>query len=189
MEYGSILPLRMVTFQILFLLVAVALEAGILRQRLRLGFQTSVQYALVTNLAAIVCGWLAFLILEPLMPLEIEAQIINYVLFNQLLLNGWTTEIGAILFGIGLIAFFGTFFIKAKGIEFFLRSDDAWGPLTKKGPRLPRDERYARARGTGLEVGQSNARFIDTMIQANAASFSAILLLILLRAFVKGQGG
>ncbi len=189
MEYEPILPLRMVVFQILFFLVAIALEAGILRQRLRLGFQTSVQYAFVTNLATIVFGWITFLVLEPLMPLEVEAQIINYIMFNQLIPNGWTTATGAILFGIGLAAFFGTFFIKAKGIEFFLRSDDAWQPLTKRPKRLPRDERYARAREMGIEAGQSNARFIDTIIQANAASFSAILLLILLRALVKSQGG
>lgn len=186
MEYEPILPLRMVVFQILFLMVAIAIEAGILRQRLRLGFKTSVQYAFVTNLAAVVAGWIAFLVIEPLTTIEVRAQLINYVLFDRILPNGWTTEMGAILLAIALVSFFGTFFIKAKGIELFLRSDDAWKPLEKKPKRLPRDERYARARGTGIEVTQSNARFTDTIIQANAASFSVILLLILLRALIDG---
>ncbi|MGD1900146.1 MAG: filament integrity protein FraC [Phormidesmis sp.] len=186
MEYESILPLRMIAFQVLFWMVAVAIEAGILRQRLRLGFQTSVQYAGVTNLAALVCGWIAFLVIEPLMTLTIKTQIINYILFNRILMIGWTTQTGAILLAIALLAFFGTFFIKAKGIELFLRSDNAWKPVAKKPQKLLRDERYARARGAGVEVSQSNARFTDTMIQANAASFSAVLGLMVLRALIDG---
>ncbi|MEL7144691.1 MAG: filament integrity protein FraC, partial [Cyanobacteria bacterium J06573_11] len=108
MEYEPILPLRMVVFQILFLMVAIAIEAGILRQRLRLGFKTSVQYAFVTNLAAVVAGWIAFLVIEPLTTIEVRAQLINYVLFDRILPNGWTTEMGAILLAIALVSFFGT---------------------------------------------------------------------------------
>ncbi|MEL6556528.1 MAG: filament integrity protein FraC, partial [Cyanobacteria bacterium J06621_11] len=93
MEYEPILPLRAIVFQILFLIVAVAIEAGILRQRLRLGFQTSVQYAAVTNLAAVVVGWTAFLVIEPLATANIKQQIINYILFNQLLPDGWSTQL------------------------------------------------------------------------------------------------
>ncbi|MEL6940106.1 MAG: filament integrity protein FraC [Cyanobacteria bacterium J06598_1] len=189
MEYEPILPLQMMVFQTLFWMVAVAIEAGILRQRLRLGFQTSVQYAAVTNLAAVVFGWIAFLVIEPLASLEIKTQIMNYVLFNRILMNGWSTESGAILLGLALVSFFGTFFIKAKGLEFFLRSDNAWHPLAKKPQRLPRDDRYAKARGSGRdETTQVTAAFTDAVIQANAASFSAILLLIVLRAVINQVG-
>ena len=186
MDFEPILPIRMIVFQVLFLMVAIAIEAGILRQRLRLGFKTSVQYAFVTNLAAVVVGWIAFLVIEPLTTMEIRSQLMNYVLFNRVLPNGWTTEMGAILLAIALVSFFGTFFIKAKGLELFLRSDGAWKPLEKKPKQLPRDERYAKARGAGTGASQANARFIDTVIQANAASFSAILVLILLRSLMAG---
>lgn len=186
MDFEPILPLRMIVFQILFLMVAIAIEAGILRQRLRLGFQTSVQYAFVTNLAAVVTGWLAFLVIEPLLTAELRSQLISYVLFNRILPDGWTTEAGAILLAIALVSFFGTLFVKAKGLELFLRSDNAWKPLEQKPKKLARDERYAKARGGGLNLTPGKVRFTDTVIQANAASFSVILLLLLLRSLIDG---
>lgn len=184
MEFEPILPLKMIVFQVLFLTVAIAIEAGILRQRLRLGFQTSVQYALVINLAAVVAGWLAFLVVEPLSPPAIKEQIIGYILYDELLLNGWSTEVGATLLAVGLLGFFVTFFIKAKGLEFFLRADDAWEPLAKKQrpKKLSRDDRYNKARGGASELRQASSSFTDSVLQANAASFTVILLLILLRA-------
>ncbi len=185
MDYEPILPLRAIAFQVLFLMVAVSIEAGILRQRLRLGFKTSVQYALVVNLAAVVVGWIAFLVAEPLSPPPIKTQIISYIFFDRLLLNGWTTETGAILLGIGFAAFFATFFIKAKGIEFMMRSDDAW-KMPKKVEITSRDQRYIRARAGRTETQQAMSSFSDAIIQANAASFTAISLLLLLRFVAEG---
>ncbi len=185
MNYELILPLRAIAFQVLFLMVAVSIEAGILRQRLRLGFKTSVQYTLVVNLAAVVMGWLAFLVAEPLSPPEIKTQIISYVFFDRLLLNGWTTQSGVLLLGAGLSAFFVTFFIKAKGIEFMLRSDDAWN-MPKKLEVVPREQRYVQARQGKTETQQAISSFSDAIIQANAASFTAISLLLLLRATAEG---
>lgn len=185
MEYEPILPLRAIAFQILFLAVAVAIEAGILRQRLRLGFATSVQYATVINLASVVVGWMAFLVVEPLSPPDIKAQIISYVLFDRLLLNGWNARIGGTIFVLGLIAFFATFFIKAKGLELIMRSDNAW-KIPRKSEKSSREQRYARARQGRTESQQALSDFTDTVILSNAASFSLILLLLLLRATAGG---
>lgn len=185
MTYEPILPLKAITFQVLFLMVAVAIESMFLRRRLGLGFQSSVRYAAVVNLAAVVAGWMAFLALEPLAPADIKAQIISYVLFDRLLLRGWTTEIGGALFVIALIAFFVTFFIKAKGIELIMKSDKVWN-IPQKPKTLSREDRYARARLGRTEAQQAISTFTDAIIQANAASFSAILLLLLLRAAAEG---
>jgi hypothetical protein len=186
MEYEPIFPFRAIAFQVLFLLVAIALEAGILRQRLRLGFKPSVQYATVVNLAAVVAGWIAFLVIEPLSSSAIKAQIISYVLFNRLLINGWSAEVGGIIFAIGLAAFFATFFIKAKGLELIMRSDGTW-KIPQQSVRLSRERRYMSARDGRSEAQQAISHFIDTVIQANAASFTAIVLLIVLRAFVESR--
>lgn len=181
MDYEPILPLRAIAFQVLFLMVAVSIEAGILRQRLRLGFKTSVQYTTIVNLAAVVIGWITFLIAEPLSPPEIKKQIISYILFDRLLLNGWTTETGVVILASGLLAFFITFFIKAKGIELMMRADNAW-KVPKKPAAVTREERYIRARAGRTETQQALSSFVDAIIQANAASFTAILLLLWLRA-------
>ena len=185
MEYEPILPLKAIAFQILFLLVAIAIEAGILRQRLRLGFATSVQYTTLINLASVVIGWFTFLIIEPLSPPDIQAQIISYILFDRVLINGWNARIGGIIFVLGLVAFFATFFIKAKGLELVMRADDAWR-IPRKPLQSSREQRYARARQGRTDSEQAFSDFTDTVIQANAASFSAILLLLLLRAAAVG---
>jgi hypothetical protein len=185
MEYEPILPLKAIAFQIMFLMVAVAIEAGILRQRLRLGFKQSVQYATVVNLASVVVGWIAFLVIEPLSTPPVKAQIISYVFFDRLMINGWTAQIGGALFAIGLVMFFVTFFIKAKGLELILRSEGKWA-APKKNEKVPRDQRYSRARAGQTESQQAIATFIDAVIQANAASFTAILILLLLRETVGG---
>ena len=180
MDYEPIFPLRAIAFQVLFLMVAISIEAGIFRQRLRLGFKTSVQYTTVVNLASVVIGWLTFLIIEPLSPPLIKAQIISYIMFDRLVAGGWNTQTGSVIFAIGLVAFFATFFIKAKGLEFMLRADDAW-KVPEKPERLSREQRYIRARAGRTETQQAISSFIDTVIQANAASFTVILLLLLLR--------
>ena len=187
MDYEPILPLRMIAFQILFLLVAIAIESSILRQRLRFGFKTSVQYTLAINLAAIVVGWIAFLVIEPLSPVEIKSQIISYILFDRLSLDAWNAQIGATICAIGLASFLVTFFVKLKGLELIMRADDVWkidSDDKRPAKRVSRDERYARARQGKSDAQQALSEFMDAVIQANAASFSAISLLLLLRYLV-----
>ncbi len=187
MDYEPILPLRMIAFQILFLLVAIAVESSILRLRLRFGFQTSVQYTLAINLAAIVVGWVAFLVIEPLSPLEIKSQIISYILFDRLSLNNWNAPIGATICAIGVASFLVTFFVKLKGLELIMRADGVWKldeEDNRPAKRVSRDERYARARQGRSDTQQALSEFMDAVIQANAASFSAITLLLLLRYWV-----
>ncbi len=185
MEYEPIFPLKAIAFQVLFLMVAIAIEAGILRQRLRLGFKTSVQYTTVINLAAVVLGWIAFLVIEPLSSPEIKTQIISYILFDRLLINGWTAELGGVIFAIGLVAFFATFFIKAKGLEWIMRAQGVWS-VPDKPDRVGREQRYIRAREGRTESQQAISTFTDAVIQANAASFTVILLLLLLRRTAEG---
>ena len=185
MEFESILPLRAILFQVLFMVVSIALEAIILRQRLRLAFKPSVEYAFATNLATVVAGWLAFLIIEPLISAAGRAQLIGYIFYNELFPAGWSTSDGAILFAVGLVTFFAAFVIKRYGIEYFLRADNKWKSIegaTNPDKKTSRGIRYARARGGRVAVDRTeNAGFADAILQANAVSFAAILLLILLR--------
>lgn len=184
MDYEPILPLKAIVFQILFLMVAVTLEAGILRQYLRLGFKTSVQYATAVNLAAVVVGWIAFLVIEPLSPPEIKYQIISYILFDRLLTEGWTAGIGASLLLLAVVAFCVTFFIKWLGIELFLKSDDAWF-VPRDPEKFSRKERYAHARQGQTQTQEDVSNFTYAIVLANAVSFTAISALLVLRAFAQ----
>lgn len=184
-DFEPVLPLRAIVFQVLFLLVAIALESMVLRQRMALDYQKSVQYATVTNLLATVVGWLVFLAVEPLIEPRMQAQIMSYVLFNHLINNSLRPQMGWIILIIGLGAFFSTLVIKLKGLELLMRMLGTW-KVPKKSKQLSRKERYYRSR-TGLTLRQEAASQVSVaVLQANALSFSAILLLLVLRARVLG---
>ena len=85
----GIMPLRAIVFQSLLLMVAIVLEAMVLRQQLRLGYRPSMQYAATLNLLATSLGWMAFLAIEAMLPLSLRSQIISYVLFNRFYANSW----------------------------------------------------------------------------------------------------
>ena len=76
---GMVLPLQTYLFQALFLLVAIALEASVLQRRLYLTRRTSVEYAISINLLTTVIGWLAFFLVQNLLPQPIKDQIISYI--------------------------------------------------------------------------------------------------------------
>ena len=166
-ELEPVFPFRAVLFQILFLLVAIALEAMVLRQKLRLGYQQSVQYATAINLLAVVVGWFTFLAVEPLVDPRLQAQM------------GW------IILVTGLVAFFMTLVLKLKGLELIMRAIGTWDvPAQPK--ELTRTQRYARSRTGTTQYQQAASQFAIAVLQANALSFSAILLLLVVRAYILG---
>ncbi|MEM8807444.1 MAG: filament integrity protein FraC [Cyanobacteria bacterium P01_G01_bin.38] len=185
-EFEAVFPLKAMIFQLLFLLVAIALEAGVLRQRLRLGYQASVQYAAVINLLATVIGWLIFLSIEPLVNPTLRIQIISYVLFNRFLNNTMMSQMGWIVLISGLAAFFITLLIKLKGLELMMRITDSWD-IPKQPKTLSREEKYALARSTGQSLTQkASSQFVTAVLQANALSFSMIFILLVLRHYSEG---
>ncbi|MEM9907656.1 MAG: filament integrity protein FraC [Cyanobacteria bacterium P01_D01_bin.44] len=184
-EFEAVFPLKAMIFQLLFLLVAIALEAGVIRQRLQLGYQASVQYAAVINLLATVVGWLTFLGIEPLVNSRLRMQIISYVLFNRFLNNTLRPQMGWIILISGLAAFFITLLIKIKGLELMMRITNNW-EMPEKPKNLSREEKYALARtGQGL-AQKASSQFVTAVLQANALSFSVIFVLLVLRHYSEG---
>ncbi|MGF1458590.1 MAG: filament integrity protein FraC [Leptolyngbyaceae cyanobacterium] len=176
LDEAAVLPLRAIVFQCLLLLVAIALEAIVLRQRLRLGFQSSMQYAATLNLLAVVLGWILFLGLEQILPPAIRTQVISYVLFGNFYFNDWAGSLGIFVVIAGLVVFFLTFWVKATAL--------AWLTLMLGNPIVqPKTEknvnryRYRRS----LDQQTTVAPHEIAVLQANALSFSAVLLLLLLR--------
>ncbi|MEM6253138.1 MAG: filament integrity protein FraC [Cyanobacteria bacterium P01_D01_bin.156] len=182
-ELEPVLPLKAVIFQIVFLLVAIALEAMVLRQQLRLGYKPSVQYAAAVNLLTVVVGWFSFLAIEPLLDERLQAQIISYVLFDNLLNNTLKPQMGWIILVVGLVAFFMTLILKLKGLELLMKAIGTWR-LPSQPQQLNRQQRYERARTGTTRYQQAASRFAIAVLQANALSFSAILLLLVLRSYV-----
>lgn len=174
-DAATVLPLRAIIFQCLLLLVAIALEAIVLRQRLRLGYQPSIQYAASLNLLAVVLGWMVFLGFEPWLPTVLRTQIISYILFGNFYINEISSSLGMVIVLAGLVAFFLTFWVKALALEGL-----TWAlgvPIVA----VHRDSNVNRYRYRRSPDQRSKSPHLLAVLQANALSFSAILVLLLLR--------
>ncbi|PSR15606.1 hypothetical protein C8255_22235 [filamentous cyanobacterium CCP3] len=177
----GMMPLRAIAFQSLLLMVAIVLEAMVLRQQLRLGYRTSMQYAATINLLATSLGWVAFLAIEAVLPLSLRSQVISYVLFNRFYTNDWIDTLPVIVVMVAIVAFFITYWIKLQGLLWLLQLLGQ-KPIdtTPEAIESNRRQLYARARRAQVEGQRSNSPRALAVLQANALSFTAILLLLLL---------
>jgi hypothetical protein len=184
LDAATVVPLRAIVFQCLLLLLAIALEAIVLRRRLRLGFQLSIRYAATLNLLAVVLGWILFLGIEPLLPTVVRTQIISYILFGNFYLNSFATSngLGVAVVLVGLVIFFLTFWAKVTALEWltWLLGNPIVKPVTGQNTN-----RYRYRRSAMAEEAASPHRL--AVLQANALSFTAVLLLLLLRFWFSQQ--
>lgn len=80
---SDVLPLRMIIYQLLFIVLAIAVEALVLQKYLGIGRKSSIQYASTANLLSTVVGWFVFFISVPWMPDPLRQQIITYIFFDE----------------------------------------------------------------------------------------------------------
>ncbi len=176
----GLLPLKAIVFQSMLLMVAIALEAMVLRQHLRLGYQTSVQYAATINLLATSLGWIAFLSLEAVLPTALRQQIMSYVLFSRFFTNPWLESLPVMMVMTAIVVFFATYWVK-------LQSLSALVALLGKAPVLEapglsdRGRSSAPRRGAPSAARSRTATYTVAVLQANALSFTVIVLLLFLQ--------
>jgi hypothetical protein len=172
--FSFVLPLRAILFQLLFLLIAIAIESVVLQERLKLSRRISLEYSASLNLLSTAIGWLFFFTLEPALPLAWKGPLISYVLFNAR-----STNTNTLLIMVGLFTFFGTFIVELQGFELLqilLQRNKKEDVSTQKTFRS-RDKLQRRE----LSLAASNRA--TTVLLANACSYSVILLILLARAF------
>jgi hypothetical protein len=176
----GMMPLRAIAFQSMLLMVAIVLEAMVLRQQLRLGYRTSMQYAATINLLATSLGWVAFLLIEALLPLPLRSQVISYVLFNRFYTNDWRNVLPVMVVMVAIAAFFITYWIKLLGLDWLLKLlGRAPVETTAEAIEDNRHQRYAQARSGQVDGHRGNSPRALAVLQANAISFTAILILLL----------
>ncbi len=180
MNFG-VLPLRAIAFQALFLLIAIALEAIVYFRRLGFDYKTSVRYAASVNLFSTFIGWLIFFNFQVLLPQPLKEQLISYFFFERFFLNPWASSIAPLLALSGLIVFMSVFFLELQSLELL---DFLLGKIkTEETPSSREDLRTSRLRRQGT-LFKSNDRAYAVLV-ANAYSFSAILLLLVIRSVAK----
>ncbi|MBW4582724.1 MAG: hypothetical protein KME42_24400 [Tildeniella nuda ZEHNDER 1965/U140] len=175
--FFEILPLRAVVFQILFLLIAIALEALVFYRTLSLDYKTSMQYAVSVNLLSTFVGWLCFFIGQPFLPLAWRVQLISFIFFEQFYADPMLLNVAPVLIILTLGMFLGTFLIKLKGLDFLEllleKNEKPSSAIEAKPLRFRRQQKP-------LVGFRSNSRIYAVLV-ANAVSFSVILVLLFLR--------
>ncbi|HIK55915.1 MAG TPA: hypothetical protein IGS37_12225 [Synechococcales cyanobacterium M55_K2018_004] len=181
--FVPVLPLRAIAFQILFLLVAIAIEAIVLRRELFLGARKAVEYAATLNLFTAAVGWLIFFSIQAVIPLDLQQVLLTFIFFGWLPPDQFLWIILA-----GFVVFFLSFFAKVFALtqlKNLLLTDQeriARREATLQRRRLsqPKQRGLRRTGMKAREVGE-DARQASAILLANAMSYTAISILLLLR--------
>ncbi len=174
-----VLPLQLIVFQVLFLLVAIALESRVFHRRLKLTRKNSVQYATSLNLWSVVIGWIIFLFLEPLLPKFFQNEIVSFIFFNHPIGSELDEANPQILIA-GIIIFFFAFLIKLLGFAFI----ENWihdNPAQFKVSSELSNKRPTLLNPSKRKITKPKPNPALALLLANAYSYSAILLILVLR--------
>jgi hypothetical protein len=174
-NYTDVLPLRAIAFQLLFLFMAIAIEAAVLNERLNLGRKLSMQYAATVNLLSTVMGWVLLFVVEPWLPSTARQTLVEYVFFG-------VRSVPPIVYLIGFTAFILTFALKLQGIELLeLLLEKTTLPVAQES-NAPRK---FQGRKKQLELSaNSQPNRPMAVLWANAFSFVAITVILIIRVLV-----
>lgn len=177
---SSVFPFRMMLFQAMLLVVAIAVETPVLQRSLQISPNLSVQYAAITNLLSTLSGWFVFFAVQPVLPPSVTRQLISFIFFDQFIFGQNRDSIYLWLIVAAFFMFFGALTIKIQTYDAlqFIREE--------KPPDESFEEAAYRYRRPPLQLLPFSMakRRTTAFLRANALSFSVISLLLLLRSFV-----
>lgn len=169
-----IFPIGGILFDFLFVLIAIPIEAYVLHNRLKFDKKTSIFYAISMNLFSSVIGWVIFFVAEPMLPIYLKSELINYMFFN----NFKSANTQSLLILTACIIFFATFIMKFFILRVLLISLSE--PVAKK-EEEPQTSQRRRWRNFSTAKLQNTNLVITTLI-ANSLSYSAITIILLFRS-------
>ncbi|MFN6461701.1 MAG: filament integrity protein FraC [Nostoc sp. DedVER02] len=169
-----IFPFGGILFDFLFVLIAIPIEAYILNYRLKFDKKTSIFYAISINLFSSVIGWSIFFVVEPMLPIQVRAELINYMFFNSF--KSPNTQ--ALLILTAFIIFFATFLMKFFILRILLFSLNETFP--KKEEEVQTFQRRRWRSFSNLKLQSNN--LLITILMANSLSYTAITIILLFGA-------
>ncbi|MDM3850919.1 MAG: filament integrity protein fraC [Aphanizomenon gracile PMC627.10] len=168
-----ILPIGAIFFEILFLLAAIPIEAYVLNKWLKFDKRTSIFYAIALNVFSSVIGWIVFFTVEPMLPIPIKAELINYVFFNKIKASSISTMIIVLSFTI----FMATFLVKFLLMKILIIFMNEGGKNTQP------ETSFSQQRASYMNIAKlQNTNLITATLIANSLSYSAITFIILIRS-------
>lgn len=175
--YTDVLPLRTVAFQLLFMFMAIAIEAAVLNQRLNLGRKVSMQYSATVNLLTTVLGWMVLFSLEPWLPTPARLFLIESVFYG-------VRSIPSEVIIAGFLMFVMTFALKLQGIELLeviLEKTPKLELNEEASPKFRKFQGYKRHADRTLSDEPNRPLAV---LWANAFSFTAIVTILAIRLLV-----
>ncbi len=169
----SIVPIGAVLFDFLFVLIAIPIEAYVLNTRLLFDKKTSIFYAISINLFSSVIGWIVFFMVEPILPVPIKSELINYVFFNNLKSSSSTQ---AVIIVTAFIIFFATFLAKFFILRLLLFVLDEAAGKAKNEAEITDGQRRQRRRVSKYKI--QNTNLVTATLIANSLSYSAITVIL-----------
>ena len=166
---SSIFPLKTFLLQTLLLLVTIAIESWVLRNRLNLPRKLSIIYAAIVNLLSVVISWLAFFAVEPeFLPPPVKNQLIHYILIGKLSSSASQVfEFWAIV--IGFAIFFITLEVKVQALYLLQLTGTIPSRIVQQGRVIQRHKRMVIRREQTLAI-----------LAAHGLSHSAILVILVI---------
>ncbi|MEM8602357.1 MAG: filament integrity protein FraC [Cyanobacteria bacterium P01_H01_bin.121] len=175
----TLLPVRMAMTQVVCLLMAIAIEGVIFKQRFGITSRGAMRYAVILNLASTVVGWLLFLPLQNLLPEVWRLELMQFLLFNRFSLDQ-VARMNQLLVMLALGLYVGTFLLEVQvlNVVLFFQSADAKPKSEAETEQYNRERRYKASLTDQIRM--------NTLLVGNASSFSAILALLLLVQLLYG---
>lgn len=169
----TIWPIGAILFNLLFLLIAIPIEGYIFHKRLNFDKKTSIFYAIAVNSFSGVIGWVIFFFVEPVLPVPLKAELINYIFFNVFR----STNTQGMLVLTTFIIFFSTFLMKFFFLRLFVfsLSEDIGKKKEQAQPFKRQKVRFIS------KIRFQDTNLVTTTLIANSLSYTAITIILLLR--------
>ncbi len=170
-DFSPILPVGIVLFDLLFLIIAIPIEAYVLNARLKFDQKSSAFYAISINIFANVLGWLVFFLTESSFPYRNKSEVLNFVFFNRF----QSERIYSFLVVIAFFIFFATFLFKVITLQLLLF---LWEKSDRKKPEqeVSLAQRRSSRRYKFNKVQRTNV--VTSVLIANSLSYSAITIIL-----------
>ncbi|MEH2234277.1 MAG: filament integrity protein FraC [Nostoc sp.] len=171
-----VFPIGGFLFDFLFVLIAIPIEAYVLHSRLKFDKKTSTFYAISINLFSSVIGWFIFFVSEPMLPIQLKSELINYMFFN----NFKSPNTQPLIILTACIIFFTTFLMKFFILRVLLFSLNESFAKKEEEEEPKTSQRLQRRRFTTLNF--QNTNLVTTILIANSLSYTAITIILLFRS-------
>lgn len=170
----GVLPIPIIVFQLLALLLSIAIEAYIFSRQLVLTHRECIQYSAAINLLSAIAVWLFGFVMQALMPPSAKLQLISYILLGRFYNIENQTLFNFVIVLLLLFLFFLVCFVEFKGLDFLEMIFSDWPELATTEERIQFWQRLM------IAVTYTDPEKITAIFWANAASNSVILLVLLI---------